>query len=163
MKVYWRVYRYEYVNRHHNVGKIRALVYSKILFQELDKIKKDPLNYMEKPGDEDFLRFVWGLLDSDGTVTDRIVLYSSSKPLLESISERLESFPVKSHIYRFDTIFGLQIHDENSLLTLSRMLSPGKLRAPARLKNIGSRKTERFWMAPQSWPAGVPETRVQPG
>jgi len=59
MKVYGRVYRYEYVDRHHNVRKIRTLVYSKILFQELDQIKKDPLNYMEKLDDEDFLRFVF--------------------------------------------------------------------------------------------------------
>jgi len=85
-----------------------------------------------------------GLLDSDGTITDRIVIYSSSKSLLKSISERLEIFSVKSHIYRFGRIFGLQIHDKNSLLTLLRMLSSGKLRAPARLKNIGSRETERF-------------------
>ena len=106
--------------------------------------KEDPTTFIKELDENEFMEFLSGLLDSDGTVTDRIVFYSASKLLLEKISERLETFSVRSHIYRFGNIFGLQIHDKRSLTTLSNKLSSGKLRAPTRLRNIGSRKTERF-------------------
>ena len=139
MKAYGKIHEYEYIDRRHNARKLRILVYSKDLFEEFKRLKDDPVSFVERIDEEEFLLFLSGLLDSDGTVTDRVVFYSSSKNLLEKISEKLEKLMIKPHIYRFGGVFGLQIHDKTSLAILSRTLSSGKLRAPARLRNIGSR------------------------
>ena len=144
LRSYGSPHEYDYVDRRHKIQKRRILVYSKKLFEEFKELKEDPTTFIKELDENEFMEFLSGLLDSDGTVTDRIVFYSASKLLLEKISERLETFSVRSHIYRFGNIFGLQIHDKRSLTTLSNKLSSGKLRAPTRLRNIGSRKTERF-------------------
>ena len=144
MKSYGKIHEYEYVDKKHGVRKRRVLVYSKMLFEKLRKLKANPIAFIESIDESGFIEFLSGLLDSDGTVTDRIVFYSSSRLLLEKISERLEKLSIRSHIYKFGKTFGLQVHDQQSLTTLIRKLSSGKLRAPARLRNIGSRKTERF-------------------
>ena len=144
MRSYGKVHEYEYVDKRHGVRKRRVLVYSKTLFEKFRRLKADATAFIEGIDENGFMEFLSGLLDSDGTVTDRIVFYSSSRLLLEKISKRLERFLIKSHIYKFGKIFGLQVHDQRSLTILSNKLSSSKLRAPARLRNIGSRKTERF-------------------
>ena len=144
MQCYGKTYVYEYMDRTNKVHKIRLLVYSKKFYSEILTIKQNITKFIEELGEEDLWSFLSGLLDSDGTVTGRIVFYSSSKELLEALSVRLNTHHVRTHIYRFGKIFGLQIHDKNSLITLSQKLSSSKLGAPARLKNIGSRKTERL-------------------
>jgi len=144
MKSYGKIHEYEYVDKRHGVRKRRVLVYSKMLFEKFKKLKANPIAFIESIDENGFIEFLSGLLDSDGTVTDRIVFYSSSRLLLEKISERLEKLSIRSHIYKFGRTFGLQVHDQQSLTILIGKLSSGKLRAPARLKNIGSRKTERF-------------------
>ena len=159
-----RVHVYRYRDRRHGVYKWRALVYSKALFTAFVELKKDVLRYVEELDDNGFCEFVAGLFDAEGTVTDRFVLYNSNLELLMLLKERLANLGVEAHVYKFGSVFGLQIHKRADMLKLARMIPSLKLRgAPARLRNIGGRKPERVCTAPESWPVPVPETRVQPG
>lgn len=103
-------------------NKERILVYSKKLFQQFSDIMNDPTSFFESLSDEEKKEFISGLLDAEGTVTDRVVIYNSNRKLLESIKSFLTKLRIVCYIYRFGKIFGLQIYRKKSVNILRTIL-----------------------------------------
>ena len=71
-----KVYSYRYYAKKDRIYKLRALVYSKELYTELRKIFRDMKSYIDSLSDEQAKQFIAGVLDAEGTVTDRVVIYN---------------------------------------------------------------------------------------
>jgi LAGLIDADG-like domain len=126
----YKVYSYRYFAKADKVWKYRALVYSKELYQDLRAKFRDIATYIGKLSDEGAKNFIAGVMDAEGTVTDRVVIYNGNKTLLEAIQRRLELLGIKhSHIYRYSTIHGLQIYRRDSLQKLMKAIPSIKLRS----------------------------------
>ena len=111
-----KVYSYTYYARNDKTSKHRALVYSKALYMELRKIFHDIKAYIDNLSDEDAKRFIAGMMDAEGTVTDRVVIYNKNTRLLRISQSRLEKLGITdTHIYKFRVVHGLQIYRRGSL------------------------------------------------
>ena len=108
-------------------NKTRALVYSKELFLLFQRIRKEPLKFFKKLSEEAKKEFIGGLLDADGTVTDRVVIYNREKKLLEAMRETLKELGINARVYKFGKIYGLQVHRKRDLNLLKRMIRSLKL------------------------------------
>lgn len=139
----YKTYRYLYNLQNGKAAKHRVLVYSKRLYQQVKEIKTHIVEYVSRLNDEELLSFVGGLFDAEGTFTNRIVVYNRNKELLDLLRERLARFGLRTNVYRFGKIYGLQLHDKKSMSKIMFLLTSPVVRS-ARLKNIGSRETERF-------------------
>ena len=111
----FKIYVYQYKDRRHGTKKTRVLVYSKKLFEDFRKIRAKPTEYLETLDRKDVKLFIAGLFDAEGTITDRIVIYNSNLKLLRKISEYLINLGIESKIYKFGSVYGLQIHKKCSM------------------------------------------------
>jgi hypothetical protein len=168
-----KVYSYRYYAKKDKTFKLRALVYSKELYTELRKIFRDIKSYIDSLSDGEVKKFIAGVMDAEGTVTDRVVIYNKNTRLLRFIQERLDKLGITdSHIYKFGVVHGLQIYRRASLKRLVGEIPSVKLRlrpqsltrkAPAGVTNTVKRKSERMCTLYESWPVQVPKTWVQLG
>ena len=129
-----KVYSYRYYAKRDRTYKHRALVYSKQLYTELREIFRDIGGYLNQLSDDDSKRFIAGILDAEGTVTDRIVIYNKNTKLLEAIQNKLSALGISdSHIYKYGVVHGLQIYRRASLKSLVGEIHAVKLRSRGRL------------------------------
>ena len=72
--------------------------------------------YIDGLTDEEAKQFIAGVLDAEGTVTDRVVVYNKNMVLLRAIQSKLDKLGIfHSHIYKFGVVHGLQIYRRESL------------------------------------------------
>ena len=125
-----KVYSYRYYAKKDKTYKHRALVYSKELYTELRKIFRDIKSYIDGLSDRQAKQFIAGVMDAEGTVTDRVVIYNKDTKLLRLIQQRLDKLGVtNSHIYKFGVVHGLQIYRRASLKRLVGEIPSVKLRS----------------------------------
>lgn len=105
----------------------RVLVYSKDLFQEFAKLKKDSVKFFKKLDDREKSEFIGGFFDAEGTVTDRLVVYNQDLLLLKAIKKFLQLKGIKSYIYRFGKIHGVQIYRKSDISKFRKLVSCIKL------------------------------------
>ena len=111
----FRVHFYRYYARSDRTFKWRALVYSKELYTAVRETTRRITEYFGSLHDKDARQFIAGFFDAEGTVTDRIVIYDRNLGLLRAVERRLASLGVQyAHIYRFGSVFGLQIYRKES-------------------------------------------------
>ena len=115
-KMGFKVYFYSYYAKADHVFKWRVLTYSKELYTMMRSTFKDITGYFNLLSDGDAIQFIAGFSDAEGTRTDRIVIYNQNLKLLELIKRRLENLGVQnSHIYKFGSVYGLQIYRKRSV------------------------------------------------
>ncbi len=125
----YKVYSYRYYAKSDKVWKYRALVYSKELYLDLRTKFEHITTYVGELSDDEARSFIAGVMDAEGTVTDRVVIYNGNKALLEAIQQRLEFLGVTySHIYKYSTIHGLQIYRRDSLRRFIKAIPSVKLK-----------------------------------
>ena len=125
----FKVFFYRYYARQDKAWKWRALAYSKELFTCLKSVFRNIKAYIEGLSDEEAKQFIAGVLDAEGTVTDRVVIYNKSMVLLRAIQEKLDKLGIlHSHIYTFGVVHGLQIYRRGSLKSLVGEIPAVKLR-----------------------------------
>ena len=125
-----KTYFYRYYAKHDKAWKYRALVYSKELYTRLKSVFRNIRAYIDELSDEEAKQFIAGVLDAEGTVTDRIVIYNKSVVLLRAIQRRLEKLGIlNSHIYKFGVVHGLQIYRRRSLKSIVGEIPAVKLRS----------------------------------
>ncbi len=125
-----KTFFYRYYSRQDKAYKFRALVYSKELFMRLKSVFRNIKAYIDRLSDEDARQFIAGVLDAEGTVTDRIVIYNKSMILLKAIQGRLNELGIfHSHIYKVGVVHGLQIYRRRSLKSLVGEIPAVKLRS----------------------------------
>ena len=90
--------------------KWRLTMYSKSLFETFRAMKKDVLLYVESLGRSEFLQFVAGLFDTEGSITDRINIYNKNKELLDLIVLRLSEINISAKVYRYGKVHGIYIY-----------------------------------------------------
>ena len=128
-KLGYKVYSYRYYAKSDRVWKYRALVYSKELYSDLRSKFSDITTYIGTLSNDEARSFIAGVMDAEGTVTDRVVIYNGNKALLEAIQQRLELLGIRhSHIYKFSTIHGLQIYRRDSLRKFTTTIPSVKLK-----------------------------------
>lgn len=115
------VHRYPFLN------KERVLVYSKDLYSVFKDLKRKYVNYFEGLNEETKLQFISGLLDAEGTTTDRLVIYNKSLELLKAIRSFIAGLGVNCHIYKFGKVYGLQVYERKSIAILRSQLDSVKL------------------------------------
>ena len=54
--------------------------------------------------------YLAGLFDAEGTITDRLVFYNKNKELLDMVKERLDALGIKSNLYKFGKVYGIQLY-----------------------------------------------------
>jgi len=101
-------------------NKKRVLVYSKKLFEEFSRMMENLPDFFNSLTEDGKKEFIAGFLDAEGTITDRIVIYNKNRKLLESIKGFLTKLGVKSYIYQFGKVFGLQIYKRESIAILKK-------------------------------------------
>ena len=117
-----RVHNYQYKSP--DGLKTRMLVYNKNLFFQFKKLREEPIEFFNNLDTEEKFNFLSGLLDADGTITDRIVIYASNKNLLLNFKQFLDNHEVISYVYKYSSIFGLQIYRKQSIEALKdKMIS----------------------------------------
>lgn len=84
--------------------------------------KQNPRKYVEQLSDDELKGFVAGLFDAEGTITDRLV-YNGNKELHVMIKERLDLIGIKSNLYKFGKVYGLQLY-RKKYVEKFRMLIP---------------------------------------
>jgi LAGLIDADG DNA endonuclease family protein len=125
-----KVFFYKYYARQDKAWKYRALVYSKELFTRLKSVFRNIKAYIDKLSDGEAKQFIAGVLDAEGTVTDRIVIYNKSMVLLRAIQNKLDKLGIfNSHIYKFGVVHGLQIYRRESLKSMVGEIPAVKLRS----------------------------------
>ena len=125
-----KVYSYRYYAKEDKTYKLRALVYSKELYTKLRKIFHDIKSYIDSLSDNHVKQFIAGLIDAEGTVTDRVIIYNKNTRLLRLVQQQLDKLGVKnSHIYKFGVVHGLQIYRRASLKSLVGEIPSVKLRS----------------------------------
>ena len=125
-----KVFFYRYYSKQDQAYKFRALVYSKELFMRLKSVFRNIRAYIDKLSNEEAKQFIAGVLDAEGTVTDRVVIYNKSTTLLKAIQDRLNKLGIlNSHIYKFGVVHGLQIYRRRSLKSLVGEIPAVKLRS----------------------------------
>jgi len=90
--------------------KVRASVYSKEFFEFFRELRENVLDFFEALFRKEKLRFIAGFFDAEGTITDRYVFYNGNHGLLKAIVGFLKHEGVKSYIYSFGSIYGIQIY-----------------------------------------------------
>ncbi len=125
-----KVYSYRYYAKKDKTYKLRALVYSKELYTELREIFRDMESYIDQLSDNEVKQFIAGMMDAEGTVTDRVVIYNKDTKLLQLIQRSLDRLGVtNSHIYKFGVVHGLQIYRRASLKRLVGEIPSVRLRS----------------------------------
>ena len=125
-----KVFFYRYYSKQDKAWKYRALVYSKELYLRLKSVFHNIRAYIEKLSDDESRQFIAGVLDAEGTVTDRVVIYNKSMVLLRAIQEKLDKLGIfHSHIYEFGVVHGLQIYRRRGLKSLVGEIPAVKLRS----------------------------------
>ena len=125
-----KVFFYRYYSKQDKAWKYRALVYSKELCLLLKSVFRNIRAYVEKLSDEEAKQFIAGVLDAEGTVTARVVIYNKSMVLLRAIREKLDKLGIfHSHIYKFGVVHGLQIYRRRSLKSLVGEIPAVKLQS----------------------------------
>ena len=125
-----KVFFYRYYSRQDQAWKYRALVYSKELFTRLKSVFRNISAYIDELSDEEAKQFIAGVLDAEGTVTDRVVIYNKNMVLLRAIQRKLDKLGIfHSHIYKFGVVHGLQIYRRGSLKSLVGEIPAVKLRS----------------------------------
>ncbi len=125
-----KTFFYKYYARQDKAWKFRALVYSKDLFMRLKSVFRNLKAYIDELSDEDAKEFIAGVLDAEGTVTDRVVIYNKNMVLLRAIQKKLDKLGIfHSHIYKFGVVHGLQIYRRRSLKSLVGEIPAVKLRS----------------------------------
>ena len=125
-----KTFFYRYYAKQDRAWKYRALVYSKELYTHLKSVFRNIKAYINELSDEEAKQFIAGVLDAEGTVTDRIVIYNKSVVLLRAIQNRLEKLGIlNSHIYKFGVVHGLQIYRRRSLKSMVGEIPAVKLRS----------------------------------
>jgi hypothetical protein len=128
-----KVYSYRYYAKKDKTYKLRALVYSKELYTELRKIFRDIESYIKSLSETEVKEFIAGVMDAEGTFTDRVVIYNKDTNLLRLIQKKLDKLGVtNSHIYKFGVVHGLQIYRRASLKRLVGEIPSVKLRSRKR-------------------------------
>ena len=127
----YKIYRYKVPQ-----NKIRVLTYSKSLFLEFEKLRKDPVAFFEKLSKPKKLKFVAGFFDAEGTYTDRIVIYNSRLELLKSVQSFLTTIGIFPTIYKFGKISGLQLYKKIYVEKFKKDINSVKI-ASSGLKNVG--------------------------
>ncbi len=105
-----KVHFYSYFAKADNVQKWRALVHSKTIYLWFKKLKQNPSNYVEQLSNKEMKEFVAGLFDAEGTITDRLVFYNKNKELLDMVKERLDALGIRSNLYKFGKVYGIQLY-----------------------------------------------------
>lgn len=98
--------------------KTRILVHNKNLFIQFKKLREEPIKFFNRLSKEEKINFISGLLDADGTITDRIVIYASNENLLKRFEQFLKNYEVVGNVYKFGSISGLQIYSKKSINAL---------------------------------------------
>ena len=125
-----KVYSYRYYAKHDKTYKHRALVYSKELYTHLRSTFRNIETYIDQLSDDDAKTFIAGVMDAEGTVTDRIVIYNKNTSLLKSIQKKLNELGITdSHMYKFGVVHGLQIYRRASLKKFVGEIPAVKLRS----------------------------------
>ena len=125
-----KTFFYRYHAKQDKVWKYRALVYSKELYARIKSVFRNIKSYISELSDEEAKQFIAGVLDAEGTVTDRIVIYNKSVVLLRAIQNRLEKLGIlNSHIYKFGVVHGLQVYRRRSLKSMVGEIPAVKLRS----------------------------------
>jgi hypothetical protein len=125
-----KTFFYRYYAKREKVWKYRALVYSKELYSRLKSVFRNIESYIDELSDEEAKQFIAGVLDAEGTVTDRIVIYNKSLVLLRAIQNRLDKLGIfNSRIYKFGVVHGLQIYRRRSLKSVVGEIPAVKLRS----------------------------------
>ena len=124
-----KLFFYQFIDRRHRLKKWRLALYSKTFFDRLRKVKQDPLGYLKTLNDDEVRYFIAGLFDAEGTKTDRLVIYNRNLELLQEIGRRLSNFDIHSKIYKFGSIYGLQIHRKNSVKIFLEIIPSYRLTA----------------------------------
>ncbi len=125
-----RTFFYRYYSKQDLSWKIRALVYSKELFTRLKSVFRHIGAYIDTLSDEEAKQFIAGVLDAEGTITDRVVIYNKNMILLRAIQTRLDKLGIyNSHIYKFGVVHDLQIYRRGSLKSLVGEIPAVKLRS----------------------------------
>ena len=105
-----KVHYYSYFAKADNMRKWRALIHSKKIYLWFKKLKQNPGKYVEQLSNKELKEFVAGLFDAEGTITDRLVFYNRNKELLGKIKERLDAIGIKSNLYKFGKVYGIQLY-----------------------------------------------------
>ena len=105
-----KVHFYSYFARADNVRKWRALIHSKKIYLWFKELKQNPNKYVDQFSNEELKEFVAGLFDAEGTITDRLVFYNKDKELLDKVKERLDVLGIKSNLYKFGKVYGIQLY-----------------------------------------------------
>jgi LAGLIDADG DNA endonuclease family protein len=121
---------YKYYAKQDKAWKYRALVYSKELFMRLKSVFRNIRAYINKLSDGEAKQFIAGVLDAEGTITDRIVIYNKNMVLLRAVQNKLNELGIfHSHIYKFGVVHGLQIYRRESLKSIVGEIPAVKLRS----------------------------------
>jgi hypothetical protein len=115
------VHRYSFLN------KERVLVYSKETYLAFKNLKRKPVEYFKSLDEKAKFQFISGFLDAEGTITDRLVIYSKSRELLEAMQSFIVGLGVNCYIYKFGKVYGLQVYERKSIAFLSSRLNSVKL------------------------------------
>ena len=123
----------------HTKNKIRAMVYSKNIYEEFQEVKNHPIKYFKKLNAKGKFNFISGFFDAEGTVTDRIVLYNGNIEILKQIQKFIaEKINVVGYVYRYGKIHGLQIYKRDHIKRFVENTSSIKISVrSSRLKNVG--------------------------
>ena len=123
----------------HTQNKIRAMVYSKQLFNEFKEIRENTISYFNKLKPKDKFEFISGFFDAEGTVTDRIVLYNGNIDLLIAIQRFIAArINVVGRVYRYGKIHGMQIYKREHIKKFIKHTNSIKLSIrPSQLTNVG--------------------------
>ncbi len=116
-----KVHHYGFLN------KFRALVYSKELFFIFKEMRNNIEKFFSELSEKEKFNFIAGFFDAEGTVTDRLVIYNSNTKLLKLIQDFLNRKEIKSYIYKFGKIFGLQIYRKSHVLLFKENISSVKI------------------------------------
>ncbi|PUA32941.1 MAG: hypothetical protein B9J98_03390 [Candidatus Terraquivivens tikiterensis] len=124
-----KVYFYSYYAKADRTLKWRVLTYSKELYMAIRSISRRIAEYFSTLSDKDATQFIAGFFDAEGTKTDRIVIYNQNLELLKIVKQRLINLSIQNpHIYRFGSIYGLQIYCKRSVKKFLELIPSCRLK-----------------------------------
>ena len=125
-----KVFAYRYLAKRDKTWKYRALVYSKQLYQFLKGTFERIDKYIQSLSEDEAREFIAGLLDAEGTVTDRVVIYNENHGLLHAVRKKLVAMGFENvYIYNFGTVKGIQIYKRSVLKRFFKEIPSLKLRS----------------------------------